>query len=48
MKKMTHTHMGDDLKYDWKGELLAVFLAALVFGPLILEWVYWTRSELGR
>jgi hypothetical protein len=48
MRKMTHTHKGDDLRYDWKGELLAVFLAVLVFGPLVLEWVYWTRSELGR
>ncbi len=48
MRKMIHTHKGDHLRYDWKGELLAVFLAALVFGPVVLEWFYWTRSELGR
>jgi hypothetical protein len=48
MRKATDTHKGDHLRYDWKGELLAVFLAVLVFGPLVLEWVYWTRSELGR
>ncbi len=48
MRKMTHTEKLDHLRYDWKGELLAVFLAVLVFGPLVLEWFYWTRSELGR
>jgi hypothetical protein len=48
MRKMTHTEKPDQLRYDWKGDLLAVFLAVLVFGPVVLEWFYWTRSELGR
>jgi hypothetical protein len=48
MRKMTHAEKHDHLRYDWKGELLAVFLAVLIFGPVVLEWFYWTRSQLGR
>ncbi|KAF2992186.1 hypothetical protein OGR47_10045 [Methylocystis sp. MJC1] len=48
MRKTTSTDRDKRLPYDWKADLIAVFLAALVAIPVVAEWFYWTHSQLGR
>ena len=48
MRNMRTTNSDEHLTYDWKDDLIAVFLAALVFIPFIAEWFYWTRDQLGQ
>jgi hypothetical protein len=47
-EKATTKNFDELLTYDWKGDLIAVFLAALVFIPFVAEWFYWTRDQLGQ
>lgn len=34
--------------YNWTGELLAMLLAAMIAAAMVSEWIWWTRSELGK
>lgn len=36
------------LRYDWKGELAAILIAAIVSLSCVLAWTYATEAQLGR
>jgi hypothetical protein len=49
MRKMTTAiNNGKHVGYDWKIDLIAVGLAALVVILFVAEWFYWTRAQLGH
>jgi hypothetical protein len=48
MRKMDAEIERKDLRYDWKGELLAVILGLMIFAPVVVEWIYWTNNQLVR
>lgn len=47
MRKMTSNNDDNYVDHDWKGDLIAVFLAALVIIPFVAEWFYWTHAKHG-
>jgi hypothetical protein len=46
MKKAPMKSNGKLPAYDWKVDLVALVLGALIIVPFILEWIWWTRSQL--
>ena len=47
MGKIAAKNDDDRLRYDWVGDLIAIFLAAIVCASFVLAGIYWTDSQLG-
>lgn len=48
MGKIIEKDQPVSLKYDWKGELIALLIGAIIWASMVWVWVYWTDTQLGR
>lgn len=48
MKERIKKGDNEDLRYDWKGDLIAIFLMSIIAALFVVVWVYWTETQLGR
>jgi hypothetical protein len=48
MQDTTRMNEAKPPEYDWTAELIAFLLAAMVSAAMVAEWLWWTRSELGK